>query len=159
MSEAEIVSELVGFTDLLLSGLGVFFTIVSAYIAALNYFVRGANLAGRIAAYLFVTFVLMTLIAVLHGARQTHSGLIARLAELEVASELSVAGQALLANARGLIPAFQDSAGGGIVLTVDQIVVSALFAGVAITWIALFFLTFVFRWGEGEAVNAKARGA
>ena len=48
MSEGEVVEQLVEFTTILLAGVSVLFTVVSAYIAALNYFIGSANFAARL---------------------------------------------------------------------------------------------------------------
>ena len=44
LSEAQTIGYLIQFTSILLAGVAVFFTVVSAYVAALNYFIRKAGL-------------------------------------------------------------------------------------------------------------------
>lgn len=141
MSEAEVVEQLVEFTTILLAGVSVYFTIVSAYTAAMNYFIGGANFAARLFAYVFVGVVLSMLVIVMFGAVQTHAGLVARLVELDAAGQLSAAGKAVLANAEGDMI---DIA--GRTLSIDTFVRGAIYVVLASTYIALFYMTFVHRW-------------
>jgi hypothetical protein len=144
MSEADVVSRLIDFNDLILAGISVLFTIVSAYVAGLNYFVRAASLGGRISAFVFFSFVLGLLVVVMLGARQAHYGLILRLRELAEADALSAAGRTLLMNSQRyelvVLPRLS--------LSLDDVASFAVASGLVIVWSALFFLTFVFRWGD-----------
>lgn len=144
MSEAEILQQLAGFTDTVLAGISVFFTVISAYVAALNYFIGRASVLGRTTAFLFLTFILGLLMAVMQGAQALHNGLIAALSELEPAG-LGAAGRAALANAEASMLVLA-----GQVYSVDAIVRVGLWGGVALTYVGLFFLTFVFRWGDED---------
>lgn len=141
MSEGEVVSELVEFTNILLAGVSVFFTVISAYIAALNYFIAAAGWMARLFAFLFVSLILAMLMAVLFGARQVHNGLTERLAELNAAGELSAAGAAVYGNAARRFEAFQ-----GLQLSVDEAVLIGVCAAAGFVYLALAFLTFVYRW-------------
>ena len=82
MSEADVVDQLVEFTSILLAGVGLIFSIVSAYVVALNYFIGQSNFLARLGSFGFLTIVLGMLMMVLLGAQDTHIGLIARLHEL-----------------------------------------------------------------------------
>lgn len=144
MSEVDIIEQLSGFTDTVLVGISVFFTVISAYVAALNYFIRRASVLGRVAAFLFVSFMLALLVAVMAGAQATHDGLIAALRE-QMPNGLSAAGRAALANADATIMTFE-----GGHYTIDAIVRIGLWGGLAMTYFGLFFLTFVFRWGDED---------
>lgn len=144
MSEAEILQLLAGFTDTVLVGLSVFFTVVSAYVAGLNYFVRRAPMLGRICAFVFLTFILALLLAVMEGAQGLHDGLMASLRELAKAG-LSGAGRAALANADAEIMTLS-----GQTVSVNAIVRFGLWGGMGLTYAGLFFLTFVFRWGDDD---------
>ena len=99
MSEGEVVEQLVEFTNILLAGVSLIFSIVSAYVVALNYFIGSANLPARIASFAFMTLILGMLFTVMLGAQDTHVGLVARLRELETQHQLTAAGRALPANA------------------------------------------------------------
>jgi hypothetical protein len=139
MSEAEVVEQLVEFTNILLAGVGVFFTVVSAYIAALNYFIGGASFIARTLAFLFITIVLGMLSFVMVGAQFTHDGLIARLYEIKDAQGLSAAGRAVLANS-----APEASVGGAFSL--DAAVRYGIWSVAGFVYLALLYLTFVHRW-------------
>ncbi len=134
MTEAEIVDRLVEFLNVLLAGISVFFTIVSAYVAAMHYFLRKERFIGRIAAFSFFVFIMGLLVVVMNGAMQLHAGLIARLRELDAEGMLTAAGKAALTNAT-------DTAGRGFSL--DGLVNLALMGGVVLTIFGLFMLTFV----------------
>lgn len=141
MTEAEVVEQLVEFTTILLAGVSVYFTIVSAYTAAMNYFIGGANFAARLFAYIFVSVVLSMLVIVMFGAVQTHAGLIARLQELSDAGQLTAAGRAVLDNAKGDMIELAGRA-----LSIDTIVRWAIYTVLGSTYVALFYMTFVHRW-------------
>ncbi|MBI1185919.1 MAG: hypothetical protein GC206_01015 [Alphaproteobacteria bacterium] len=139
MSEGEVVEQLVEFTNILLLGISVFFTVVSAYIAALNYFIGQAALIARFLAFLFVTVVLLMLGAVMIGGQLSHEGLIARLDELNQEGLLSASGRALLANSA-------DSPMFGMGLSLDDAVRVGVWTVSGVLYVALFYLTFFHRW-------------
>jgi len=141
MTEADVVQELVEFTTILLAGVSVYFTIVSAYTAAMNYFIGGANFLARLFAYIFVSVVLTMLLVVMVGATQTHAGLVARLAELQQAGQLTAVGKAVLENATGQVMTF-----GGMTFSIDVLVRTMLYAVLGATYLALFYMSFVHRW-------------
>lgn len=142
MSEAEVVGELVEFTNILMAGVSLMFTIVSAYVVALNYFIGSANLLARFGSFVFVTLILAMLVAVMMGAQATHTGLIARLHELEAEGVLTAAGRAVLANAEpewaGVITGHRYS--------IDEIVRACVWTGLGFVYLALAYLTFLHRW-------------
>ncbi len=137
MSEAEIVEQLVQFTNLLLAGVSVFFTVISAYVAALNYFIGQAGMLARLAAFAFVGVVLAMLAAVMWGAQLMHDGLIARLYEIQDESGLSAAGRAALANAAG-----SEIMG----MSVDTLVRYGIWGVSGLVVLVLFYLTFLHKW-------------
>lgn len=137
MTEAEVVEQLVQFTNLLLAGVSVFFTVISAYVAALNYFIGGANFVARFFSFLFVTFVLGMLGSIMVGGQLMHEGLIARLEEIRDETGLSAAGRAALANAQGV-----DIAG----MSIDTIVRGGVWSAFALIILVFAYLTFVHRW-------------
>jgi hypothetical protein len=139
MSEAEVVEQLVEFTSILLAGVSVFFTAVSAYIAALNYFIGQASFIARFFAFMFITVVLGMLAMVMLGAQFTHQGLIARLYEIKEVEGLSAAGRAVLANS-----APETSIVGAISL--DDAVRAGVWTTAALIYLALAYLTFVHKW-------------
>jgi hypothetical protein len=142
MSEAEVVAELVEFTNILMVGVSLIFSIVSAYVVALNYFIGSSNFLARLGSFLFITIVLGMLVVVMAGAQMTHMGLIARLHELEAQDQLTAAGRAVLANAApewvGAITGHRYS--------IDEIIRACVWAGLGFVYLALAYLTFLHRW-------------
>jgi hypothetical protein len=142
MSEGEVVEQLVEFTNILLVGVSLIFSIVSAYVVALNYFIGSANFMARSGSFLFITLILGMLMAVLMGAQVTHAGLIDRLVELETQGQLSAAGRAVLENAapgmRGAITGNEYS--------LDSIIRLCVWVGLGFVYVALGYLTFLHRW-------------
>ncbi|MBL8550693.1 MAG: hypothetical protein JNJ73_11985 [Hyphomonadaceae bacterium] len=139
MSEAEVVEQLVEFTNILLAGVSVFFTVVGAYVTALNYFIGQATFIARLMAFLFITVTMGMLAIVMVGAQFTQQGLIARLRELDQTDGLSAAGRAVLANA-----APGMAIGGGASL--DDVVRFALWTTAGLVYAALAWMTFVHKW-------------
>jgi hypothetical protein len=139
MTEADVVAELVEFTNILLAGLSAVFGVVSVYVAALNYFIGTASLFARFLAFAFVSVVLGMLGFVMYGGQITHAGLIARLRELDAVGELTAAGRAVLANAsRSVLQ--------GQIYSLDDFVRIGVWSGIALIYLALAYLTFVHRW-------------
>lgn len=142
MSEGEVVEQLVEFTNILLLGVSLIFTVVSAYVVALNYFIGSSNFMARLGSFAFVTLVLAMLVVVMMGSEATHAGMIARLQELQDGGELSAAGQAVLANARpdyvGMISGREYS--------IDSIINLCVWVGLGFTYVGLFYLTFLHTW-------------
>lgn len=142
MSEGEVVAELVEFTNILMVGVSLIFSIVSAYVVALNYFIGSANLLARFGSFVFITLVLGMLMMVMMGAQSTHTGLIERLQEIAAEGRLSAAGRAVLANATPEWVGFLT----GHRYSVDEIVRVCLWGGLGFTYLALAYLTFLHRW-------------
>jgi len=139
MTEGEVVEQLVQFTNILLAGVSVFFTVVSAYIAALNYFIGSAAFIARLLAFTFITAVLAMLGAVMIGGALSHQGLISRLDELNQEGALSAAGRALLANSA-------DQSFYGAAISLDDAVRLGLWVIIGVIYLSLFYLTFFHRW-------------
>lgn len=137
MSEAEVVEQLGHHTDTLIAGLSLIFSIVSAYIVALNYFIGSSNFAARLGSFAFVTLVLAMLAMLLMGVQSAHAGMVARLAELQAAGTLSAAGQAVLANAT-------PQASGGFSL--DGLLNFCATIGLGFVYVALGYMTFLHQW-------------
>ncbi|MGD9965436.1 MAG: hypothetical protein AB7T59_02860 [Hyphomonadaceae bacterium] len=137
MSEAEVVEQLVEFTNILMVGVSLIFSVVSAYVVALNYFIGSANFRARMGAFLFVTLILGMLMVTMMGAQATQVGLIERLRELQAADQLTAAGRAVLANAQITI------AGD---LSIDAVIRLCVWLGLVFTYLALAYLTFLHKW-------------
>lgn len=142
MTEGEVVEQLVHFTDTLLLGVSLIFSVVSAYVVALNYFIGQANFMARLASFAFMTLVLGMLLVTMMGAGATHSGLVARLHELSGEGRLTVAGQALLTNAA------PDARWAvlGQAYSIDEIIRLCVLAGLGMVYFALAYLTFIHSW-------------
>jgi hypothetical protein len=150
MSEAEVIGELVEFTNILLAGVSLIFSIVSAYVVALNYFIGSSNLLARIGSFAFVTLILGMLTVVMLGAQVTHIGLIDRLHELQAQGQLTAAGRAVLANAE---PEWVGAITGRR-YSIDGIVRACVWSGLLFVYAALAYLTFVHHW-RPDVVNVK----
>lgn len=101
MTEAEIIEQLVEFQSILLLGVSLFFTIISAYMVSLYTFLAGTTFMPRLFAWLFLTLSMIFLAAFFYGSSHVQTGLVQALADLEAAgTHLSAAGQATLSNAR-----------------------------------------------------------
>ncbi len=139
MTEGEVIQELVEFTNIVLVGVSLIFSVVSAYIVALNYFIGSANFVARFGSFGFITLVLGMLMAVMAGAQTTQEGLIARLSEIDANGGLTAAGRAVLANA---------SPEHGVILqySIDDIVQMCIWIGFGFVYLALAYLTFLHRW-------------
>jgi len=138
MSEGEVVEQLVEFTNVLLVGVSLIFSIVSAYVVALNYFIGSANFMARLGSFAFVTLILGMLMVVLIGTQATHAGLIERLQELQADGQLSAAGRAVLANA---VPTSE-----GASASIDAIIRICVWIGLVFVYVALGYLTFAHKW-------------
>ena len=136
MSEGDVVDQLVNFTNILLAGISVLFTVISAYVVALNYFIGSASTGARIMAFLFVSLILALLAFVMLGAQATQAGLVERLREIGVVN-LSAAGRAVLRNAT------TAQIGGQ---SIDEIVKLCVWAGLAFIYAALAYMTFLHKW-------------
>jgi hypothetical protein len=137
MSEGDVVEQLGQHTDTLIAGLSLIFSIVSAYIVALNYFIGSSNFAARLGSFAFVTLVLAMLAMLMMGVQSTHTGLVARLAELQAEGTLSAAGAAVLANAT-------PNASGGFSL--DGVLNFCATIGLGFVYLALAYMTFLHQW-------------
>jgi hypothetical protein len=145
MSEGETVEQLVDFMTILLNGAGVFFTIVSVYLAGLNYVLHNERMVAKLSAFLFVTLSLGMMLTVLAGAQSVHRGLVERLRELRAEDQLTAAGKAALSNQE------QQFAIGPVVTTIDGAVVYTIYATMAVIYLALIYLTFLYKWRPHEA--------
>lgn len=158
MTEGETIEQLIEFTSILLLGVSLIFSIVSAYVVALNYFIGSANFPARLASFAFMTLVLGMLMATMAGASTTQAGLIARLHELDAEGHLTAAGRAALANANPEITGVITRH----VYSIDQIVLLCAWVGMGAVYLGLAYLTFLHRWRPdviNVAVQPKERHA
>jgi NADH:ubiquinone oxidoreductase subunit 4 (subunit M) len=131
MTEGEVVEQSIEYMGLVVLGMSLIFSVVSAYVVALNYFVGEATFSARFGAYTFVSLILALLLVVIIGAQNTHTGLMERLVELEASGDLTAAGQAVLANSR---------------TGIDDIVRYMVWFGMLAVFVVLAYMTFLHRW-------------
>ncbi|MEZ5996730.1 MAG: hypothetical protein R3C25_13365 [Hyphomonadaceae bacterium] len=142
MSEGEVLQDLVEFTNILLAGVTLIFSVVSAYVVALNYFIGSSNFLARLGSFAFVTLVLGMLVFVMMGAQATQAGLVERLHEIDAEGQLTAAGRAVIANAT---PEWVGMVTGNN-YSIDSIVRLCVWAGLGFVYLALAYLTFLHRW-------------
>lgn len=144
MTEAEIVVELVEFQNILLTGVTVYFTIISAYVVGLYAFLDEAGFLLKFFAFLFLTATLVFLAALFMGAANFQSGLVQALRDLDATgAPLSAGGKAALANA--------DSG-------VDHYIRMAFLAASGGFYIALAVLTFWNGWRKTAHLRVQEAG-
>lgn len=130
MSEADVIEQMVEYQNILLLGVSVFFTVISAYVVAVWAFLRHAGFGLRVFSFFFLTLVVAFLARVAHGSQQIHDGFVATLVELDRTVGLSPTGDAALNNALSGL---------------DGVIQQSMFFAVIVVYIALFFLTFFAR--------------
>ena len=133
MTEGEVVNLLVEFMHVLLGGISIYFTIVSAYVVGLYAFLVRANIVLKIVSFLFFTLVFFFLMQFNYGAGVFQRGLVQVLADIEHTTGLSAAGQTAL-----------DSARSGLNAKVRTV----MWLGSLATYLSLFYLTFFHRWSH-----------
>jgi len=136
MTEADILNRLIDYSALTLNGIGVFFTVISAYAAGLYYFINRAAFIGRLAAFVFFSVILIILSLVFVGASQIQAALVQSLANLAQQGPVSPAARAALANA--------SSSYAG--LSTDNWIRGAMLIGLGVAYFALFYLTLLHNW-------------
>ena len=99
MTEADIIENMVEYQNILLLGVSVFFTVISAYVVAIWAFLRHAGIGLRAFSFFFLTLVTAFLGRVAYGSQLIHDGFIDTLIEIERTTGLSPTGQAALNNA------------------------------------------------------------
>lgn len=142
MNEAEVVEQLIEFTNILLVAVSLIFSVVSAYIVALNYFIGSANFIARLGSFLFITLILGMFVTTMMGTEAAHAGLIARLRELEAEGQLTAAGRALLSNDAALFRGAITDTG----YSIDSLIALGTWVGLGFVYLALAYLTFLHRW-------------
>ena len=141
MTEADIIEQLVEFQNVLLFGVSIFVTLVSAYLVALYAFLDEAGFALKFFACAFLTLVIVFLATFFYGSSQFQMGLVDALKAIE--PDLSPAGRAALANARSGVD--------------DWIRLALIGVGLAF-YAALVVLTFWNGWRKGSHLRVeKAR--
>jgi hypothetical protein len=135
MSEAEVVAAFATLGQAFLAGLQASFAIVSAYIVALYFFLGRSPLPMRILAFAFFSSTLAVLGVYLAGAKAYGDGIAISLAEMQATAKLSTLGNVVLW------------------LMNNPHAYALVYASLAIglfAYLALFYLTFFYRWAPSE---------
>jgi hypothetical protein len=138
MSEADITEQMVMMMDLTLAGVSVFFSIVSAYIVALFYFLRKAPFGLRLTAFLFFSMTIGFLAVFAANSFSHAASLQDAIIALGNTQELSAIGKA--ATREGLVNR-------GVL---DQAIRTMSWLGIGLVYAALTWFTFFHRWREDE---------
>ena len=135
MTEAELTEQLLAANEQIYLAISVWFTVISAYILGLYWFLHKSGLLLRLEAFFMFTLVLGFL-AVTSFALARHSiGITLALHELAKTTELSALGKMATEN---------TAAGVYFLLTRGAI---ALFGFI---YLGLFYLTFFYRWKDPQ---------
>ncbi len=133
MNEADIVGHLLSFTEIFVAAIALTFTIVSAYIAALYYFIKNADLLFKVVAFVFFTGILAQLGVLLYGSTVLFN-------------LLRLSGEMLVEKKEGsmLMEKYINAASS------FPILVGSIFPwllGISV-YFALFYLTFIRKWDK-----------
>ena len=137
MNESEIMGHLISGMSVILAIVSIYFTIVSAYIAALNYFLGRSPLIMKVVGFFMLSGALVFLGLSTVGVERAMTGLLAALDALP---------------AREALP---PESGPEIYFGLEAVLARQYEVGVWAGWVtagllyaALFYLTFVHRWRE-----------
>jgi hypothetical protein len=147
VTEAEITEQMVMMMDLTLSGISVFFTIVSAYTVALFYFLGRAPIGLKATAFGFFTLTLLFLAIFALNSFQHAGALQSALVALGAEGSLSPVGR------RAVEPGWLAR---GIV---DQAIRALIWTGMALVYFALAYFTFFHRWAAKTAARRERQQA
>jgi hypothetical protein len=142
MSEGEIIEQLVEYQSILLLGVSVFITIVSAYMVSLYTFLAQAPFLARFFAFAFLTITFAFLVIFFIGSAQFQTGLVQALVEKQQASAtaLTAAGRMAIRNAQSGI---------------DDYIRYGIFTAGAAFYVALSLLTLWTGWRPKPAGQAS----
>jgi hypothetical protein len=136
MTEAEITEQMTMMMDLTLSGISVFFTIVSAYTVALFYFLGRASTSLKLTAFGFFSLTLMFLAVFAYNSFNHAAALREALVELGSKVDLSAVGD----------KAIGDGVYGRGEL--DKLIRGMMWLGMGLVYVALFHFTFFHDWAK-----------
>jgi hypothetical protein len=143
VTEAEITEQMTMMMDLTLSGISVFFTIVSAYTVALFYFLGRASIGLKVTAYVFFTLTLMFLAVFAYNSFNHAAALREALVELGAAQDLSAVGEKAI--------------GAGVYGRgeLDKMIRGMMWLGMGLVFVALTYFTFAHRWPSPASDHAR----
>ena len=136
MTEAELTEQLLAANEQIYLAISVWFTVVSAYLLGLYWFLHKSSLIMRLEAFFMFSLVLAFLAVTTFGLARHSTGINLALEQLALTTELSPLGKmAIEGTAKGVY----------LVLTRGAFVITgAIYAG-------LIYLTFFHRWEEAES--------
>jgi hypothetical protein len=133
MTEADITGQLVQMMDMTINGTGLFFSMISAYIVAIFFFLHRAPVIMKLVGFLFFSLAAAFLMLFMRGTFDHSHALQAALVELSQRGDLSPVGKAAMARGIGAE---------GIDATIQQV----MFGALGLVYLTLFYLTFLHRW-------------
>jgi len=144
MSEAEITGQMTAMMDLTLSGISVFFTIVSAYTVALFYFLGRAPIGLKATAFSFFSLTMLFLAIFAYNSFNHAAALREALVELSKISDLSAVGR--------------KAVGAGVYGRgeLDKMIRAMMWLGMSLVYLALFYFTFFHRWTARDSDRAAS---
>lgn len=142
MTEADITEQMTMMMDLTLSGISVFFTIVSAYTVALFYFLGRSAISLKLTAFGFFSLTLLFLAVFAFNSFNHAAALREALVELGTKVDLSAVGdKAIGAGAYGR---------GDL----DKLIRGMMWLGMGLVYVALFYFTFFHDWTKRGQAHA-----
>lgn len=145
MTEADITEQIVMMMDLTLAGVSVFFSIVSAYIVALFYFLHKAPLGLKVTAFAFFTLTIMFL-SVFAAGSFSHAAALQK-ALIDLAAHGPVSPVAAAAVKTGVADR----------TVLDKTIRSLTWMSIGLVYAALTYFTFFHKWRDARDV-ATASG-
>jgi len=145
MQESDIINQITQMMGVTLQGIGVVFSIVSAYVVALYYFLYRAPMILRLGAFLFFSLISVILFVFTKGAFEHGAALIQGLQDIAATQHhLSAVGQAALERGGALTSDWLS------VSSVDADLRLVITASLALVYVTLFYLTFFHRWTHAD---------
>ena len=141
MTEAELIHARLGTVTLILTVLSMMFTMVSAYLAGLHYFLRKSPLLMKLTAFGLVSLGFLFLGGITFSMQPLHDGVLLAW-EQQARTATGVATLRPSPFRSGVMPIEMQTLGAWLGWT---------FA--AIIYFALFYLTFIFRWEARTGSN------
>ena len=133
MTEAELTEQLLAANEQIYLAISVWFTVVSAYLIGLYWFIHKGSLLLRLEAFFMFTLVLIFLVVTSFGLVRHSTGINLALYELSQTTELTALGRMALENtAQGVYNSLKYGS----------------FIIVGLIYLGLFYLTFFYEWKE-----------
>lgn len=136
MSETALTEQALMLMEILLEGAALFFTICSAYIIALYYFLGRGPFLLKLVSFIFVTMTLAFLGAVAAGGQMHSISIGQALEDLQARQALSPVGEGVLLRATWG--------------TLDEVILRIMWVFLGGLYLVLIYLTFLHRWPTPE---------